>query len=358
MNGCILINKTNLINNLSQIKRLSPDSKVMSMIKSDAYGHGIIEVAKVLDDSDAFAVATIQEAKYLRNNNITKEIVCLQGFSNASEYLYCSENNIRPVIHDLSQIYIIEETLLENKIKIWIKIDTGMNRLGFHNHDFHEVLNKCKENKKIENPIGIMTHLACADENNDSFSEKQISLLEKIIDCNDEDVELSIFNSAGTIRYSKKFEHKRNWIRPGLMIYGINPCNELNDIHIKPVMTLKAPVISVKECKKGDFIGYGQTYKVKKNTRVAALGIGYGDGVPRRLSNIGKVFFEGNIFNIVGRVSMDIIMIDIKDKNIQVGSNIELWGENINIKEVSSSIDAIPYELMCALGNRLSKKYI
>ena len=158
MNGCILINKTNLINNLSQIKRLSPDSKVMSMIKSDAYGHGIIEVAKVLDDSHAFAVATIQEAKYLRNNNITKEIVCLQGFSNASEYLYCSENNIRPVIHDLSQIYIIEETLLENKIKIWIKIDTGMNRLGFHNHDFYEVLNKCKEievklgrNKSVKN---------------------------------------------------------------------------------------------------------------------------------------------------------------------------------------------------------------
>ena len=142
------------------------------------------------------------------------------------------------------------------------------------------------------------------------------------------------------------------------MIYGINPCNELNDIHIKPVMTLKAPVVSVKECKKDDFIGYGQTYKVKKNTRIAALGIGYGDGVPRRLSNIGKVFFEGNIFNIVGRVSMDLIMIDIEDKNIQVGSNIELWGENINIKEVSSSIDAIPYELMCALGNRLSKKYI
>ena len=122
-------------------------------------------------------------------------------------------------------------------------------------------------------------------------------------------------------------------------------------------MTLTAPVISIKNCKKGESIGYGQTYKIKNDTKIAAVGIGYGDGIPRRLGNIGKVFFGGNFFNIVGRVSMDITMIDIQDKNIQVGSNVELWGENINIKEVSSSIDAIPYELICSLGNRLNKEF-
>lgn len=355
MNGSILINKNNLINNLNEIKKFSPTSKIMSMIKSDAYGHGIIETAKLLKKSDAFAVATMEEAKFLRDNRIKKEIVCLQGFSNESECIYCSENNIKPVMHDFSQINIIEKASLNNKIKIWIKIDTGMNRLGFHNDNFQEVFDKCKENKKIEDPIGIMTHLACADEDNDTFSLKQIDLFKNII--NISDIELSIFNSAGIIKYSKSVKSDNHWIRPGLMIYGINPCNDLNEINIKPVMTLKAPVISVKKCKKGDSIGYGQTYKISNDTQIAALGIGYGDGIPRRLSNIGKVFFEGDEFNIVGRISMDIIMIDIRNKNIKVGSNVELWGENINIKEVSESIDSIPYELMCSLGNRLSKKY-
>ena len=356
MNGRILINKNNLINNLSEIKKLSPKSKVMSMIKSNAYGHGMLEVANLLSKSDAFAVATIEEAKYLRDNNIAKEIVCLQGFSNSDEYIYCSKNNIRPVIHDMYQMNIIENTNLSKKIKLWIKIDTGMNRLGFHNSIFKKVFDKCKDNKNIEQPLGIMTHLACADEDEDNFSDKQISLLENIV--SDINIELSIFNSAGIIKYSKKFENSQHWIRPGLILYGINPLSSCDEINVKPVMNLLAPIISIKKCKKGDFVGYGQTYKIKNDTNVAAVGIGYGDGFPRRLSNIGKVFSKGNIFNIIGRVSMDIIMIDIRDKDIKIGSDVELWGENISIKDVSCSVDAIPYELMCSLGNRLSKEYI
>ena len=131
------------------------------------------------------------------------------------------------------------------------------------------------------------------------------------------------------------------------MLYGVNPCNESKDINLKPVMTLTAPVISINECKKGEDIGYGKTYKVEKNTRIAAIGIGYGDGLPRQLSNIGKVFFENNYFNIVGRISMDIIMIDIQDHHLDSIS----VNSNINIKDVSNSIETIPYELMCNLAN-------
>ena len=183
---------------ITLIKKFSPESKVMSMIKSDAYGHGILEVAHLLKESDAFAVATIEEATYLRNNNIDKEIVCLQGFSHSNEYKYCSENNIRPVIHDLSQLKIIENTTLDKNIKLWIKIDTGMNRLGFHSSDLQTVFQKCKI---ISNHVGIMTHLACANEDKDDFSNKQINVLQDVI--NEENIEHSIFNSADTIRYSK-----------------------------------------------------------------------------------------------------------------------------------------------------------
>ena len=354
MNGRILVNKNNLFNNFSEIKKYTPNSKIMSVIKSDGYGHGMLEVAKVLDNSDAFAVATIKEAIYLRDNKIKKEIVCLQGFSDLTEYIYCSENNIRPVIHNFSQINIIENTSIKKPIKLWIKIDTGMNRLGFKESDFQEVFNKCSS--KINDEIGIMTHLACADEDEENFSKKQIDSIENITTNNN--IELSIFNSAGIIKYSKNFNNSKHWIRPGLMIYGVSPCNTLNGINIKPAMTLTAPVISVKECKKGEKIGYGHTYKVKKDTRIASVGIGYGDGFSRQFSNIGKVFFENNFFNIVGRVSMDIITIDVEDKDIKIGSNVELWGNNINIKDVSRSIDTIPYELMCSLGNRLQKEYI
>ena len=356
MNGNILINRKNIAHNLSEIKKYSPNSKIMSVIKSDAYGHGMLEVAKSLYASDSLAVATIKEAVYLRSKKINKEIVCLQGFSNSEELIYCSENNIRPVIHDLSQINIMDNTSLVRSIKLWIKIDTGMNRLGFNNTDFQEIFKKIKKNKKVVHPIGVMTHLACADEDHDTFSDKQISLFKKAV--NETNIELSIFNSAGIVKYSKNIKDINYWARPGLMLYGVSPCGSLKGVVLKPAMTLTAPIISIKECKKGDAIGYGQTYKVKNDTRIAAIGIGYGDGFPRKLSNIGKVFYNNNIFNIVGRVSMDIITVDIEDKDMEVGCNVELWGENINIKEVASSIDAIPYELMCSLGNRLSKEYI
>tara|TARA_B100000767_G_scaffold134525_1_gene127639 strand:- start:18 stop:1088 length:1071 start_codon:yes stop_codon:yes gene_type:complete len=356
MNGHILINRKNIAHNFSEIKKYSSNSKIMSVIKSDAYGHGMIEVAKSLSTSDSFAVATIKEAMYLRSKNITKEIVCLQGFSNSEELIYCSKNNIRPVIHDSSQINIMDTTSLSDSIKLWIKIDTGMNRLGFNNLDFQKIYKKINENKKVQNPIGIMTHLACADEDDDKFSDKQMSLFKKIV--NKANIELSIFNSAGIIKYSKNNKDINCWLRPGLMLYGVGPCSLLKGINLKPAMTLTAPIISIKKCRKGDSIGYGQTHILKKDTRIAAVGIGYGDGLPRKLSNIGKVFYNNNIFNIVGRVSMDIITVDIGDKDIKVGCNVELWGENINIKEVANSIDSIPYELMCALGNRLEKEYI
>jgi len=356
MNGRILINKNNLLNNFLEVKKFSPNAKIMSVIKSDAYGHGIIEAAKILKESDAYAVATIKEAKLLKENKINTEIVCLQGFSNTEEYIYCAKNNIRPVIHNFFQLDIIKNTQIKNSIKIWIKVDTGMNRLGFNESFTNEVLNTCSVIKEIQKPLGLMTHLANADEDADNFSSVQISRFKKI--CEDRDLELSIFNSAGIIKYSNHFNKYSNWVRPGLMLYGVNPCKNLNKIKLKPVMSLIAPIISIKDCKKGKSIGYGQSYIVKKDTRIAAVGIGYGDGLSRQLSNIGKVYFENNYYNIVGRISMDITMIDIDDCEIEIGSNVEIWGPNINIESVSNSINTIPYELMCNLGNRLDKEYV
>lgn len=355
MNGQILINRNNLIHNLSEIKKYAKDSKIMSVIKSDGYGHGILEVASALKKSDAFAVATINEAIYLRNNNIEKQIVCLQGFSNIEECIYCSQNNIRPVVHNHEQVNIIKNTKLQKPISIWMKFDTGMNRLGFKETDLATLINEVKD--KTQYPIGIMTHLACADDDHDNFSQKQIERFHDIV--KNTKAEFSIFNSAGVIKYFKKYQNFSEWIRPGIMLYGVSPLSNCeNDINIKPAMTLVAPVISIKKCKQGEKIGYGHTYEFKKDTMIASLGIGYGDGVSRNLTNTGKVFFEDNYFNIVGRISMDIITIDIEDKKIDIGANVELWGDNINIKEVSDSINTIPYELMCGLGDRLQRKYI
>tara|TARA_B100001989_G_scaffold249480_1_gene224857 strand:+ start:1985 stop:3049 length:1065 start_codon:yes stop_codon:yes gene_type:complete len=354
MNGNIIVNKKNLIHNLSEIKKYTKKSKIMSVIKSNGYGHGILEVAAALKDSDAFAVATIKEAAYLRKYNIEKEIVCLQGFSNIEECVYCSQSNIRPVIHCLKQVNIIEEAKLKKPMKVWIKFDTGMNRLGFKEMNLEKLMNKIEN--KIQPPVGIMTHLACADEENDDFSQKQIELFKNII--KNTEAELSIFNSAGIIKYIEEYHDLGDWVRPGLMLYGVNPCSNDKSLNIKPAMSLTAPVISTKKCKKGERIGYGHTYEFIKDTTIASLGIGYGDGFPRELSNLGKVFFEDNFFNIIGRVSMDILTVDIGDNKVDIGANVELWGDNINIKEVSDLINTIPYELMCGLGERLQRKYI
>ena len=354
MNGRIIVSKNNLVHNLSEIKKYAKKSKIMSVIKSNGYGHGMLEVASALEGSDAFAVATIEEAIYLRENKVKKEIVCLQGFSNKHESIYCSKNNIRPVIHCPEQISIINETSFDLPLSLWIKIDTGMNRLGFKNIDLPKIIEQI--GKKIKHPVGVMTHLACADENDDNFSNNQIKTFENII--KETNAELSILNSAGVIKYWKNFNNISEWIRPGIMLYGVSPCNNNEKIKIKPAMTLTAPVISIKECKKGERIGYGHTYYFTKDTRIASLGIGYGDGFSRSLSNVGRVFYKDNFFNIVGRVSMDILTVDIGDKKIELGEDFELWGNNISIKDVSDSINTIPYELMCALGNRLKREYI
>ena len=218
-----------------------------------------------------------------------------------------------------------------------------MNRLGF---DVKEANNIFKKIYSASEKINLMTHFSDADEKFDKKTNKQLRLFNSILST--EKMEKSLSNSAGILKYDNSHS---DWVRPGLLLYGINLTHK-KITGLKPVMKVTAKVIATRKCKKGDEIGYGSTYKCKKSEYIAALSIGYGDGLPRSFSNNGKVFFKGKKFSIVGRISMDITTISSGNNQLKIGDELEIWGDNISVEDISSNINTIPYELLCNIKSK------
>lgn len=343
MSAIIYLDLARLKKNFGIVKKIANNSKIMSVIKTNAYGHNILKVAKSLSGSDAFAVAEISEAKILRKNYIKKRIICLQGFENIKELNFCKKNKIEPVIHNEYQLREVARLKKKSFENIWIKFNTGMNRLGF---DVKEANNIFKKIYGASEKINLMTHFSDADEKFDKKTNKQLRLFNSILST--EKMEKSLSNSAGILKYD---DSHSDWVRPGLLLYGINLTHK-KITGLKPVMKVTAKVIATRKCKKGDEIGYGSTYKCKKSEYIAALSIGYGDGLPRSFSNNGKVFFKGKKFSIVGRISMDITTISSGNNQLKIGDELEIWGDNISVEDISSNINTIPYELLCNIKSK------
>lgn len=350
-----LVNLAHLKNNLATIRNVAKQSKITAVVKADAYGHGMLQVCNALSDADAFSVAYVNEAMELRESGIQKPLLALQGFRTEDDLKNAIEHDIQLVIHHHEQVKILK-TIKSPTLKISIKIDTGMHRLGFDVVDVPAVLEQLQNSISSASKISLMTHLACADELENEITVEQLKLFDVV--ASKFDFEQSIANSAGILAWPQSH---RDWVRPGLVLYGINPVESattVDELELKAVMSLHAPLISIKSCQKGEKIGYGGDFCCPRDMLIGIIAIGYADGYPRHLKSTPYVSLGAKHAPILGRVSMDMIAVDLAGIDTQVGDIAELWGEAISVTDVAKHAETISYELLCAAGNAVTKQYI
>jgi alanine racemase len=338
-----------LKNNLQQARRAAPSSKVLAVIKANAYGHGMLKVAEILDNADGYAVACIPEGIELRSAGTQHPILVLQGHQNLADLNIACKYQLRVVIHDASQLGYFDQ-LGNNKIHVALKIDTGMHRLGIPPEDTVSLYHQLKNHFNIDADIWLMTHLACADERDNAATTRQLETFSYAT--NQINAPISIPNSAGILGW--KASHS-DWIRPGIMLYGSSPFTfkekDREKYPLQAAMTLTAPLIAIYKLKKGDSIGYGASYHCPKDMLVGAVACGYADGYPRHAGTGTPVSINGIETHTVGRVSMDTVIINLDNIPAKTGDKVELWGENIIVNRVAHHAETISYELLCNAGN-------
>lgn len=338
--------------NLQKVRDFAADSKVMAVIKSNGYGHGICEVAGALEEADAFAVARVDEAVQLREAGFSQRIVVLEGFSDGDELILFHKFNLEPVIHAPHQLRLLEQSNNRSISHSWLKIDTGMHRLGIEPdcfEAFYERLNHIV-------PTSVMTHLACSDELENPMTVQQKKLFDEVTGhCM---AEKSIANSAAIMEWQSI---QGEWVRPGIMLYGASPFADKGGeaLGLKPVMSLYSKLISIKSVKKGDSVGYGGSFRCPNNCRVGVIAIGYGDGYPRHVKPGSPVLVNGERVKLIGRVSMDMVTVNLSEQpEAEVGDICQLWGEGLPVDEVAKYADTIGYTLLCGVTNRVQKRYL
>ena len=339
-----------LKHNLMRVRQLAPAAKVMAVIKANAYGHGLLQIAKGLGDVDAVAVARVDEGKRLRESGFSKRIIILEGFVGEAEMIELLNFDLEMVVHSVEQVNVIEQYRGSKQISVWLKLDTGMNRLGFKSAEFSSVYERLLDCRCVIQPISLMTHFSSADEIDKSPTEQQMALFEQAV--GNYPGEKSAANSAAIINFPMT---AADWVRPGVMLYGVSPFvhETANKLNLKPVMSFYSRLISVKQIEKGEAVGYAGTWVAQKPTRLGVVAIGYGDGYPRYAETGTPVLVNGIRVSLVGRVSMDMMTVDLGDTNGKVGDAVTLWGEGLPVEEIASHSNTIPYTLLCGITQRV-----
>jgi len=339
-----------LRHNLGVAREAARGSRIWAVVKADAYGHGILAATASLADADGFAVARVDEGVRLRDAAIDHPVLVLEGAFSRSEIEAASRFGFDVVVHHYSQLDLLEKTVLSVPTRVWVKVDTGMHRLGFLPEEVPQLRQRLSLCDNVRHPSGWLTHLANADDLQDPYTERQLARLNAVVDRHEE---VSIANSAGLLGWPRT---RGNWVRPGIMLYGSSPFvgESGSDRNLRPVMTLKARILATKTLRRGEPIGYGGTYVCAEDTKIGVVGAGYGDGYPRHATTGTPVLVAGTRVPLVGRVSMDMLTVDLGQcPNAKVGDPVTLWGEGLPVEEIACSAGTISYELFCGITARV-----
>ena len=351
--GCnpqLLLDLSALRLNLQRARDTAPNSRVMAVIKADGYGHGMLRAAKALTEADALAVGRVIEGVQLREAGEERPITVLEGFCDQSELETAARLALDLVVHEPGQIELLESAALEEAVSCWLKLDTGMHRLGFPLAEAESAASRLAACPNVRNPLRLMTHLAQADDPNVPETSAQLErfrdLVQKL------ELECSSANSGGILGWK---ESHTEWVRPGIMLYGSSPfVNKTGpEDGLAPVMTFSSRLIAVNQFKEGDAIGYGASWRCPEDMKIGVIAAGYGDGYPRHAPPGTPVLLNGQRVPLVGRVSMDMITVDLrKQPQAKVGDLAILWGRGLPAEEVAESAGTISYELFCGLAGR------
>jgi alanine racemase len=340
-----------LRHNLSVTRERARGARIMAVVKANAYGHGLVPTALALAEADAFAVARLEEGLALRAAGITQPIVLLEGVFTAEQLLEAARHGFDLVVHDALQVELLEQTSGAHRFVLWIKIDTGMNRLGFPPREFAAALERVRRLTPAPLEIRLLTHLACAEERDHRVTQAQLARFREA--AKGLDYAVSIANSAGVFGDAQL---GCDWVRPGLALYGASPFADASaaQLGLEPVMTLETSVIAMRRVPRGETVGYGGTWTAPRDSAIAIVAAGYGDGLARALPGGTPVLIGGERAPIVGRVSMDMIAADVTQLSaVHVGTPAVLWGPGLPVEEIARHAGTIPYELLCAVSQRV-----
>jgi alanine racemase len=349
-----------LRHNLRRLRSIAPGSRVMAVVKANAYGHGLVPTALALAEADAFAVARLEEGLQLRSAGVDQPVVLLEGVFSAEQLAEAAHQRFELVVHDPLQLALLEAHRGVHRFTVWLKVDTGMNRLGFRPEEALGALNRMRSLGVPALEIRLLTHLARADELDCAMTAEQVARFEALLAhcAAGSAVITSIGNSAGTLGWPQARGH---WVRPGIALYGVSPFPDRigADLGLQPVMTLETTVIATKRVLAGETVGYGGAWRAPRETRIAILAAGYGDGVPRHLESGAPVMIGGRALPLVGRVSMDMLAVDVMElPGVEVGAVAQLWGPALPVERVAARAGTIAYELLCGVSQRVPLELI
>ncbi|HUJ51932.1 MAG TPA: alanine racemase [Steroidobacteraceae bacterium] len=340
-----------LRHNLNVIRTRAGRAKIIAVVKANAYGHGLVSTALALEGADAFAVARLEEGLALRAAGLTTRIVLLEGVFTDAQLEDAAHERLDLVIHCTRQIELLERSGDAGRFALWLKIDSGMNRLGFSCAESAAALARLRRLTPAPREVRLLTHLACANERDDQVTSAQIARFRRAT--RGLGYEVSIANSAGLFG---AVVLGCDWARPGIALYGASPFEDCTaaSLGLKPVMTLMSSVIAVRRVPRGETVGYGAVWAAPRDSIIAIVAAGYGDGVHRSLESGTPVLVAGERAPLAGRVSMDMLAVDVTALGpVQLGAPVVLWGEGLPVEEVARHAGTIGYELLCSVSQRV-----
>lgn len=351
-NTQICIDLSALVHNIGRVKNFAPTAKVMAMVKANAYGHGAVACLPALQDVDALGVACLAEAKVLQEAGWQKSLVVVEGAFSFDEWAYCVAHNIQCMINQPQQLQWAMD--LPTKTTIWLKLNTGMNRLGFSADNIGEI---AKQLHNLGYSLILTSHFANADVLDHPLNQIQIDIFNKVLSelkhQVSENIQGSLCNSAGIVNFPN-CHHA--WVRAGIMLYGATPVSHASakQLDLRPVMSFSSQIMAIHQLAVGETVGYGSRWRAEKPSKIGIVAVGYADGYPRVVNQQAFVMSEnGEKLPIIGRVSMDMLMVDLTDnQHIDIGTKVELWGNLPTIDEVASWNETISYELLCVVTQR------
>ncbi len=341
-----------LRHNLGVARRHAPKSKIWAVLKANAYGHGFERVARALADADGYALLDVNEAVRLRESGVAKPMLLLEGAFHPADLALADRYGLALAVHDSEQLLMLERARLSSPIAVWLKLNTGMNRLGFSGPGVRAAYSRLQACGKVA-AISLMTHFADAD-GPAGVAAQLARFVEWTAGLQGE---VTLANSAAVVRYP---EAHGDWVRPGIMLYGCSPFADLSAeaLGLQPVMTLTSEIIAVQNLRPGDRVGYGGTFDARRPMRIGVVACGYADGYPRHAPGFHDrstpIVVAGKRTATVGRVSMDALCVDLDAiPEARVGSAVTLWGEGLSADDVAASAGTVSYELLCALATRV-----
>lgn len=347
---CARIDGDALRHNLGVVRKAAPESRVLAVVKANAYGHGLTATARALSSADAFGVARLAEGLALRAAGIASRIVLLEGVFTAAELQQAAQAQLELVVHTFEQLDLLEAAPATARFAVWVKIDTGMNRLGFRIEDFATAWSRVQRCKSVTD-LHAMTHLAAA-EDREGETPRQLARFEELTA--GLRVERSVANSAGLVTWSAA---RLDWVRPGLMLYGISPVPDrtAEQLDLRPAMTLTTQLIAIRRVPAGEGVGYNSIWRASADSVIGIAAVGYGDGYPRNFRSGAPVLVNGVETKVVGRVSMDMTAVDLTHApHSRVGDEVILWGRGLSADRVAPFAGTIAYELICGISQRVA----